>query len=82
MVFNILTTNVDAHIQNFSFMMEENGAWQLTAKLNNIPFKKTFSKTSEETKKIHKLGGIKMSFEEQKEYIYKYFIPKYLELYS
>ena len=30
MVFNILTTNVDAHIQNFSFMLEEKGAWHIT----------------------------------------------------
>lgn len=29
-VFNILATNVDAHIRNFSFMMEENGTWHIT----------------------------------------------------
>ena len=29
-VFNILTTNVDAHIRNFSFMMEEGGEWHIT----------------------------------------------------
>ena len=30
MVFNILSTNVDAHIKNFSFMMEEGGDWHIT----------------------------------------------------
>lgn len=30
MVFNVLTTNVDAHIRNFSFLMEEGGSWHLT----------------------------------------------------
>ncbi len=30
MVFNILTTNVDAHIRNFSFMLEEKGEWHIT----------------------------------------------------
>ena len=29
-VFNILTTNVDAHIRNFEFMMEEGGTWHIT----------------------------------------------------
>lgn len=29
-VFNILTTNVDAHIKNFSFMMKEGGSWHIT----------------------------------------------------
>ena len=29
-VFNILATNVDAHIRNFSFMMEEGGDWHIT----------------------------------------------------
>ena len=29
-VFNILTTNVDAHIKNFSFMMKEGGGWHIT----------------------------------------------------
>ena len=29
-VFNILTTNVDAHIKNFSFMMKEGGDWHIT----------------------------------------------------
>ena len=29
-VFNILTTNVDAHIKNFSFMMKEDGDWHIT----------------------------------------------------
>ena len=29
-VFNILATNVDAHIRNFSFMMEEGGTWHIT----------------------------------------------------
>ena len=29
-VFNILTTNVDAHIKNFSFMMEPYGQWHIT----------------------------------------------------
>ena len=29
-VFNILTCNVDAHIKNFSFMMEEGGDWHIT----------------------------------------------------
>lgn len=29
-VFNILATNVDAHIRNFSFMMEEGGGWHIT----------------------------------------------------
>lgn len=30
MIFNILTTNVDAHIKNFSFMMEKGGDWHIT----------------------------------------------------
>ncbi len=30
MVFNILTTNVDAHVKNFSFMLEEGGEWHTT----------------------------------------------------
>ena len=29
-VFNILTTNVDAHIKNFSFMMKEGESWHIT----------------------------------------------------
>ncbi|MBR6370577.1 MAG: type II toxin-antitoxin system HipA family toxin [Bacteroidaceae bacterium] len=29
-VFNILTTNVDAHIKNFSFYMREGGEWHIT----------------------------------------------------
>jgi serine/threonine-protein kinase HipA len=29
-VFNILTTNVDAHIKNFSFMMKASGEWHIT----------------------------------------------------
>lgn len=29
-VFNILTTNVDAHIRNFEFMMEKGGSWHIT----------------------------------------------------
>lgn len=29
-VFNILTTNVDAHIKNFSFMMREGESWHIT----------------------------------------------------
>lgn len=29
-VFNILTTNVDAHIRNFEFMMEQGGGWHIT----------------------------------------------------
>ena len=29
-VFNILTTNVDAHIRNFEFMMEQDGVWHIT----------------------------------------------------
>lgn len=29
-VFNILSTNVDAHIKNFSFMMKEGGDWHIT----------------------------------------------------
>ena len=29
-VFNIMTTNVDAHIKNFSFMMKEGGDWHIT----------------------------------------------------
>lgn len=29
-VFNILTTNVDAHIKNFSFMMKEGSDWHIT----------------------------------------------------
>ena len=29
-VFNILTTNVDAHIRNFEFMMEKEGSWHIT----------------------------------------------------
>lgn len=29
-VFNILTTNVDAHIKNFSFMMKEGDVWHIT----------------------------------------------------
>ena len=29
-VFNILTTNVDAHIKNFSFMMKDGGDWHIT----------------------------------------------------
>lgn len=29
-VFNILTTNVDAHIRNFEFMMEQGGDWHIT----------------------------------------------------
>lgn len=29
-VFNILTTNVDAHIKNFSFMMKEGRDWHIT----------------------------------------------------
>lgn len=30
MVFNVLATNVDAHIKNFSFMMDENYQWHIT----------------------------------------------------
>jgi serine/threonine-protein kinase HipA len=30
LVFNILTTNVDAHIRNFSFMLEQGGSWHIT----------------------------------------------------
>ena len=29
-VFNVLTTNVDAHIRNFEFMMEQGGKWHIT----------------------------------------------------
>ena len=29
-VFNVLTTNVDAHIKNFSFFMREGGEWHIT----------------------------------------------------
>lgn len=29
-VFNILTTNVDAHIRNFEFMMGQEGGWHIT----------------------------------------------------
>lgn len=29
-VFNILTTNVDAHIKNFSFYMRQGGSWHIT----------------------------------------------------
>ena len=29
-VFKILTTNVDAHIRNFEFMMEQGGSWHIT----------------------------------------------------
>ena len=29
-VFNILTTNVDAHIRNFEFMLEKGGSWHIT----------------------------------------------------
>ncbi|MBR1683348.1 MAG: type II toxin-antitoxin system HipA family toxin [Bacteroidaceae bacterium] len=29
-VFNILTCNVDAHIRNFEFMMEQGGEWHIT----------------------------------------------------
>ena len=29
-VFNILTTNVDAHIRNFEFMMKQDGIWHIT----------------------------------------------------
>lgn len=29
-VFNILTTNVDAHIRNFEFTMEQGGSWHIT----------------------------------------------------
>jgi len=30
LVFNVLATNVDAHIKNFSFMMDENFQWHIT----------------------------------------------------
>lgn len=29
-VFNVLATNVDAHIRNFEFMMEQGGSWHIT----------------------------------------------------
>lgn len=81
-IFNYVQENHHISIANTQWTEINNGAWRLTATLNDIPFKKTFSKTSTEAKEIIKLGGIKMSIEHQKKYIDKYFIPKYLELYS
>ena len=50
--------------------------------LNGIPFKKTFAKASTQAKNMMDLGGIEMPMAQQREYVNKYFITKYLELYS
>jgi hypothetical protein len=81
-IFNYVQEDHAISITDAQWTEMDNGAWRLTAKLNDIPFKKTFSKTSAEARDIIKFGGIKMPLERQKEYIDTYFIPKYLKLYS
>jgi len=53
-----------------------NGAMRLTANLNGTPFRATFSKNSETTKKVMQEGGIKMPLEKQKEYVEQLFLPR------
>ena len=81
-VFNYILKDRNISITNAQWIEMGNGAIRLTAELNGIPFKRTFAKTSTEAKNMMDLGGIKMSMEQQREYVNKYFVPKYLELYS
>ena len=79
---NYILKDRNISITNAQWIEMGNGAIRLTAELDGIPFKRTFAKTSTEAKNMMDLGGIKMSMEQQQEYVNKYFVPKYLELYS
>lgn len=54
-----------------------NGAMRLTALLNDIPFRATFSKKSDVVKNVMLQGGCKMSLENIQEYVNLYFLPRY-----
>lgn len=54
-----------------------NGAMRLTALLNDIPFRATFSKKSDVVKNVMLQGGCKMSLENMQEYVNLYFLPRY-----
>jgi len=49
------------------------------AELNGMPFRATFGKKSKEYPTIIEKGGIKMPFEEQKKYVERLFLDKFLE---
>ena len=63
-------------IKNLHWTEMGNGAMRLEAELNDTPFRATFAKKSKEYPAIMENGGIKMSFEKQKEYVERLFLPK------
>lgn len=81
-IFNYVQEDHNIYITNAQWIEMGNGAMRLTAELNSVTFKKTFSKTSIEAKEIIELGGIKMAIENLKIFVNKFFVPKYLELHS
>jgi serine/threonine-protein kinase HipA len=65
-------------VRNMHWTEMGNGAMRFMADLNDVPYKATFAKSSEEYENIMSLGGIKMPFEGQKDYVERFFLPKYL----
>lgn len=49
----------------------------LTARLNDTPFRATFAKTSDVAKQVMEQGGTKMPPEVMREYVNRYFLPKF-----
>jgi len=79
LVFDYTIENKNIMVTNLHWIEMGNGAMRIMAELNGIPFKATFGKKSKEYPTIMKKGGIKMPFEEQKKYVERLFLDKFLE---
>lgn len=64
-------------VKEAQWMEMGNGAMRLTARLNDTPFRATFAKTSDVAKQVMEQGGTKMPPEVMREYVSRYFLPKF-----
>ncbi len=74
--FDYFIEEKDITVKNLHWTEMGNGAMRLEAELNGTPFRATFAKKSKEYTTIMENGGIKMSFEKQKEYVERFFLPR------
>lgn len=79
LVFEYIIQEHHIMVKNMHWTEMGNGAMRFEADLNDVPYKATFAKSSKEHGNIMSLGGIKMPFENQKNYVEKLFLDKYLE---
>lgn len=78
-VFAYIIKEHDIAVKNMHWIEMGNGAMRFEAELNDVFYKATFAKSSQEYEKIMSLGGIKMLFEGQKDYVERFFLPRYLK---